>query len=375
MFDNRLEPIKILFVANTGWYLFNFRLAFAEYLRARGHEVLFVSPRDEYFPKLESAGFRVIDWPLGRKSLNPISEFRALLLLLRIYKEEKPDLCHHFTIKCVLYGSLAAMISHTRRVINSVTGLGHFFLSDRFVIRVLRAPIFFLYRFLANRRGTRYIFQNLEDQNLFEQLGLVPREICRLVRGSGIDLQYFSRTPLPQSRRILFASRMLKEKGIYELIEAVSLAQREEKFAMIFAGSVDEGNPSAISRQELDAWQSDGLIVYLGHLPSIREEIEKADIVVLPSYREGLPRILLEAAAMGRALIASDVPGCREVVQHEQNGLLVPARDAVALKQAILRLLRDETLRNSLSDAAAKTALDFGEENVYSSTLRVYEEL
>ncbi len=317
----------------------------------------------------------MIDWPLGRKSLNPISEFRALLLLLRIYKEEKPDLCHHFTIKCVLYGSLAAMISHTRRVINSVTGLGHFFLSDRFVIRVLRAPIFFLYRFLANRRGTRYIFQNLEDQNLFEQLGLVPREICRLVRGSGIDLQYFSRTPLPQSRRILFASRMLKEKGIYELIEAVSLAQREEKFAMIFAGSVDEGNPSAISRQELDAWQSDGLIVYLGHLPSIREEIEKADIVVLPSYREGLPRILLEAAAMGRALIASDVPGCREVVQHEQNGLLVPARDAVALKQAILRLLRDETLRNSLSDAAAKTALDFGEENVYSSTLRVYEEL
>lgn len=375
---------KVALVANSSWYLYNFRLSFLEGLRAEGYELVLIAPEDSYSDRLRQAGFRLLCLPLDRKGMNPFRDLLAVIRLARAYRVECPDIAHHHTVKCVLYGSLAARLAGLTgdgpATVNSITGLGHLFLSRSPVVRAARAALLVLYRMVARWPRVHFLFQNPDDLAVFARLGVALPGRFTLVRGSGIDLRRFH--PPAREReagpvRVLFASRLLKEKGLYELRQAALLLRdRGVPCELVFAGGLDEGNPSSLTFAEIEAWQAEGWMRWLGHVEAMDDLLRSADICVLPSWREGLPRSLLEAAASGRAIVATDVPGCREVVDHGNTGLLVPVRSPEALADAIERLARDPALRGRLGAAARAAAVaEFSDERIRAATLSIYRAL
>jgi glycosyltransferase involved in cell wall biosynthesis len=367
---------RVIISANMAWNLWNFRLPLARALRARGLEPVFVSPYDEYAARLEREGFRWVEWKMSRGSMNPFAELAALLRLIGIYRSERPACAHHFTVKCVLYGSLAARAADVPAVINAVTGLGHVFISQSLSARVLRPVVRALYRFVLGSPGVRVIFQNSDDLNAFREFKLVSEGNYSLIRSSGVDLERFKAVPEPPDAvpTVLFASRLIAEKGVRELIEAARLLrERGAKARFVVAGAADAGNPSSIPEDTLASWRAEKLAEFPGRVDSVESLIAGSAVVVLPSYREGVPRILLEAAAMGRPCVTTDVPGCREAVEDGVNGLLVPAKDAPALARALETLLSDRELRARYGGAGrAKVEREFGERAVIGKTLEVY---
>lgn len=376
--------MKIILFANTEWYLFNFRLSLAKALQAQGHEVLLISPPGEYGARLQAQGFRWEALPMDRKSLNPLLELRLLAYLCRLYRREQPALAHHFTIKCVVYGSIAALLARVPARVNAVAGMGYVFTNQALKARLLRPVVRGLMRLVLNGRGARLILQNNDDMAAFAKAGLARPELTRLVMGSGVDLARFTpRAPSVQAshdvqdKRVVLAARLLWDKGIAEYVEAArQLKAKGLPIRFLLAGAPDPGNPAAIPQAMLDGWQAEGLIELLGQVSDMAALFATADMVVLPSYREGLPKSLIEAAACALPLVTTDVPGCREVVTHEVDGLLVPVKDAKALANAIERLHLDPVWARQLGLAARARALkEFDERIVIRRTLAVYEEL
>jgi len=373
---------KVLLVANTSWYLYNFRLPLIRDLRERGFQVALVAPRDAHTSLLEAEGLTVHLWLVARSSVNPLAEAQALVDLLRIYRREKPDLVHHFTIKACLYGTIAAKAARVYRVINAVTGLGHVFLGTRKRSRLLRRAIKPLYRVVFKARRATVVFQNAADQEKLIQLGITDGERARLIRGSGVDIDHFRPThdsaghfhvPL----QLLFPSRLIREKGTRELLSACrQLWDDGLALELLVAGAIDTGNRSALKPDELAALQAEPRIRCLDHVADMAALYGACDIVVLPSWREGLSRALIEAAAMERPIITTDVPGCRDVVDHGRSGLLVPPHDARSIALAI-RLLHDNPdLARLFGKAARQKALaEFQVSLVNQSTLAQYERL
>ena len=281
----------------------------------------------------------------------------------------------------MLYGTIAAKLSGIRAVVNAVTGLGPVFLGTDWKARVMRPPLKWFYRTVLTARRVRVVFQNQDDLQTFTHLHLVMPDRTILIRGSGVDLQRFSPRPShpdePPTPIVLFASRLIREKGIEEFVEAARLLKRRQVKAVFqVAGSPDPGNHSSVSLGNLKSWQEEGLVDLLGHVDEVDDLIAHASLVVLPSYREGTPRILLEAAAMGKPIVATDVPGCREAVVHGENGLLVPARNASALAEAIEFLLRDPALRAKMGENGRRKMIqEFDCEDVARRTGQVYVKL
>ncbi len=342
-----------------------------------------VSPYDTYVDRLKAEGFthRVLT-RLSRRGMNPVLELIALLELTRLYWREKPRAVHHFTIKCVLYGTIAAKLTGVRSVVNAVTGLGHIFLGQRLVTRVARPAIRWLYRKILSARRGHVVFQNPDDLEAFIGAGLVTPEKTVIIRSSGVCLKKFAPRPggpeQPASGvpTVLFVGRLLKEKGIYDYVEAARIVKK--KFAVCFqvAGGPDPGNPSSLAADVIEAWNREGAVDLLGHVESIADVMALADLVVLPSYREGTPRVLLEAAAMGKPIVATDVPGCREVVQDGYNGRLVPLQDPEALAAAITEFLENPQRGRDFGMSGRKmVAENFSVETVVQETMGVYEQM
>ena len=376
--------MKIILFANTDWYLYNFRLSLARELQVQGHEVLLISPPGDHGAHLEALGFRWLQLPMDRKSLNPLQELRLLAYLCRLYRREQPALAHHFTIKCVVYGSIAALVARVPARVNAVAGMGYVFTNQALKARLLRPVVRGLMRLVLNGRGARLILQNNDDMAAFAKAGLARPELTRLVMGSGVDLARFTpRVPSVQAGpdvqpiRVVLAARLLWDKGIAEYAEAArQLKAKGLPIRFLLAGAPDPGNPAAIPQATLDGWEAEGLIELLGQVSDMAALFATVDMVVLPSYREGLPKSLIEAAACALPLVTADVPGCREVVTHEVDGLLVPVKDAKALASAIERLHLDPALARELGLAAWARALrEFDEKIVIGKTLAVYEEL
>ncbi|CAJ0888585.1 galacturonosyltransferase [freshwater sediment metagenome] len=373
--------MKCILFANTDWYLYNFRQSLAVALREQGHEILLVSPPGPYGEKLLSLGFRWVSAPMERRSLNPLRELILLGWLWRLMRNERPDIVHNFTIKCTVYGGVVGRLVKAGRV-NSVTGMGHVFINNSFKAQFLRSLLRPLMRLaLGGPRGI-LILQNTDDVQLFEKTGLIPFEQVRLVRSSGVDCSRFlppldQRASAREPLRIVLAARMLWEKGVREFVEAARLLKTEgRQLRFLLAGLPDPGNPASIPENALLRWEVEGLVEWLGHVEDMPKLLANADIVILPSYREGLPKTLIEAAACARPLITADVPGCREVVTHGVNGLLVPVRDAVALARAIAKLQDDPGLMRRLGEAAREKALiQFDERVVIAQTIAIYREL
>lgn len=368
--------MRILLLANTDWYLYNFRLALAKALRARGDEILLLAPPGRYVERLETEGFRWIPIALSRRGVNPAVELATVMRLARLYRRERPDLVHHFTIKCVLYGSLAARLAGVPRVVNAITGRGFVFMDRSWRARMMRFAATNLYR--TALRKSQVIFQNPEDRSAFVGAGLVTEGAIHLIRGSGVDIARFTPNIRPSGHnvRVLFASRLLRAKGIGEFVEAARIVavRAGDAVRFVVAGEPDPGNPDTVRDGELARWRAEGIVEFLGHRDDMPALLAESDIVVLPSYYEGTPRNLIEAAAAGLPLIATDVPGCREVVRHGCNGLLVPPRDASALAAAIVQLAGNRDLRAAMGAEARRIAVaEFSQEKVIAETLGVYE--
>jgi glycosyltransferase involved in cell wall biosynthesis len=371
---------KIILVANTDWYLYNFRLALAHFLRSQEFEVVLVSPPGRYALALQQAGFRWIEWKVGRQSLAPWAEAAALLQLARLYRQEKPALVHHHTIKPVLYGSLAARLAHIPAVVNSITGRGYVFVGEDRKARLLRRLAGPLYRLAFSFPNCAVIFENDIDRQYFIRGGLLQAGRARLIEGVGVDIARFSPAPEPEGIPVVvLPARMLWDKGAGVLVEAARLLHagtlpNERKLRVALVGVPDPGNPDSIGEDTLRGWKAEGAVEWWGWQEDMSTVYSRCHIVTLPTvYGEGVPTALLEAAACGKPLVATDAPGCRDVVHHESNGLLVPPNDPAALAAALRRLVDDPDLRGRMGVASRQLVLEkFTTEQVNAATLQVY---
>jgi glycosyltransferase involved in cell wall biosynthesis len=373
-------PLKVVFFANTEWYLYNFRLGFAKFLRDRGYEVVMVSPAGPYGARLMAEGFRWFGLDMDRRSIHPWRELKVLRQLSTLYAAEKPDIVHHFTIKCVVYGSLVAWRHGIRNRINALAGMGYVFTSTEAHARLLRPLVQRLVKTVVGGRQARLIIQNADDLTAVHNSRIAVPERIRLIRSSGVDVSLFR--PRESGRagrttRVLFAARLLRDKGIGEYIAAARvLKEKNVRVDLLVAGTPDAGNPTSVSPDQIRRWQDEGLITYLGHVTDMPALLNEIDIAVLPSYREGAPRSLVEAAAAGLPIVTTDVPGCREVVDSGVNGLLVPVRQVEPLVAAI-RFLHDypeERLRMGAA-GRSKVLREFDQRIVFEQTHAVYLEL
>ncbi len=374
----------VILTAHWDWVLYHYRLSFARALRENGYKVTFVCPTGNYLPKLEADGFPCVRWQISRKSLNPLREIISIVQLVGIYRRLKPDVVHHFTVKPNLYGTLAAYFAKVPAMINTFTGLGYLF-SDDSRAGALR---FFLYPFLrwaVNRPNAAVIFQTDSDRET-----LIKRKILNsdkrsvMIRGSGVDTSLFKRNgarpfnlPLSKKPVVLMASRLLWDKGIKEFIEmARTLKGQGVKADFWIVGAPDDGNPACISDRDIRKWLSEGHVEFLGHREDILEILRQADIAVLPSYYEGVSRFLLEAAAVGLPLVATDIDGCKSVVRSNINGFLIPPRDSGALAFTVSKLVHDPELRGQMGRASREIATrEFDERLIHQQFLKIYEEL
>ncbi len=367
--------MKVLISLNTAWNLVNFRAGLIRALVAAGYEVVAVAPTDEYAQRLVELGCRFVALPMDNKGTHPGRDLLLLWRFYRLLRRERPDVFLGYTVKPNVYGSLAA---HALRipVVNNIAGLGVVFINDSWLTRLVRG----LY-WLALSRSARVFFQNEDDRRLFVEGGLVRREVTGRVPGSGVDLGRFALVPLPifeERIRFLLVARMLWDKGVGEYVEAARIVKRRFANAdFLLLGFLDVQNPTAISRAQMDQWVTEGVVRYLGVSDDVRAEISTVDCVVLPSYREGVPRTLLEAAAMGRPIITTDAVGCREVVDDGVNGYLCQPRDAVdlATKMELMISLSPEERAKMGRHGRVKIESEFDEQIVIVKYLETIAEL
>jgi glycosyltransferase involved in cell wall biosynthesis len=317
---------------------------------------------------------------MNRRSLNPQRELGLIRRLAAIYTVEQPDLVHHFTIKCVVYGSLIARWHGIRNRVNAVTGMGYVFSGEGYRARLLRPIVRNLIRATLGGEGSRLILQNKDDLAAFIAAELASTERTHVIMGSGVDTSRFHPTSAsrsPNAMRVLLASRLLWDKGIREYIEAARLVKEAGlPVEFLLAGNPDPGNPASVPESQIEKWREGAAVQYLGHVAEMPRLLADIDVAVLPSYREGVPRSLLEAAACGLPIVTTDVPGCREVVRHGVNGLLVPARDPAALAAAIRFMWERPEERVRMGSAARQTVLkDFDQHIVFEKTFAVYSDL
>ena len=329
---------KVLIALNTAWNLVNFRAGLIRGLRDAGYEVVTIAPPDEHVPRLRELGCRYVPLAMDNKGTHPGRDMLLLWRYLLLLRKERPDVFLGYTVKPNIYGSLAAHALGIP-VINNIAGLGAVFIKRNWLTRLVRG----LYR-LALSRSQRVFFQNEDDRHTFVEGGLVRAEVTDRLPGSGVDLARFSSVFLMDAgrkgMRFLLIARMLWDKGVGEYVEAARLVrQRHPEAEFRLLGFLDVQNPSAISRAQMDEWVTEDVVRYLGSCDDVRPHIADADCVVLTSYREGVPRTLLEAAAMGRPIITTDAVGCREVVNDGVNGYLCRTRDAADLADKMERMI------------------------------------
>jgi glycosyltransferase involved in cell wall biosynthesis len=367
--------MKVLLTVNAAWNIWNFRRPIVEALLDDGHKVIILAPKDDAVPKLEALGCSFYHLEMNVKGLNPLQEPKTLLRLYRHFSNLQPDVILSFTIKNNIFGAISAKSAGIPFIPN-VTGLGTAFLSGGFLERVAIT----LYK-TAFRKLPAVFFQNEDDRNLFLERGLVTDHQARCLPGSGIDLDRFAATAYPSeggAPHFLMISRLLRDKGVLEYVGAARRVKAQHSGARFqLLGATDSENRTAIDRETVQSWEREGVIEYLGTVEDVRPMIEAAHCVVLPSYREGAPRTLIEAAAIARPLIATDVPGCRAVVDNGKTGFLCEARNEESLAaacEAFMALSSEE--RAAMGRAGrAKMEREFGQSIVLEAYRTVLRDL
>ena len=367
-------PQTILVASNTSWYLFNFRLNLMKELSSSGYHVIAVAPVDDYSERLRQLGIQFIPYSLDRRSINPLNELLALFRLCAIIRRLNPDLILSYTPKINIYASLVARMFAVP-IVNNVSGMGYAFIHKGILARLVTL----MYRF-ALSRSIKVFFQNNDDMRLFVNR-IVSPAIAERLPGSGVDIVRFAPTlALNRLDRFVFllVARMLRDKGIVEYVDAARIVHQsfpDVEFDLL--GFVDMQNPAPISSEQITAWVKEGVVRYLGATDNVKPYLARADCVVLPSYREGTPRSLLEAAAMGKPIIATDAIGCRDVVDDGVTGFFCKPRDADDLADKMLRMLRlsEDERREMGTRGREKMVREFDERIVLDKYMEVIRDI
>ncbi|AZY48084.1 glycosyltransferase family 1 protein [Bordetella avium] len=374
-----MSPTRLLFVVNNPAFFLSHRVALAIAAQAQGYEVHVATMDGPSVPQIQALGMTHHVIPMSRSGKKPMEELKTMLALYRLFRKLRPDLAHLVTIKPVLYGGIAARLARVPAMVAAISGLGYVFMAKGARARLVRAVVGRFYRLALGHPNSRVIFQNANDRDLLSRLGAVRSERVEMIRGSGVDLSRYRAEPEPPAPPVvvLMVARLLRDKGVYEFVEAARLLRQQGlNVRMRLAGGVDLGNPASIRADEVQAWARAGLVEALGERQDIAELYAASHIAVLPSYREGLPKSLIEAAACARAVVTTDVPGCRDAIDPDQTGLLVPPHDAPALAAAIARLVADPAQRQRMGQAGRRLAeREFSIDDVCRRHLAIYAAL
>lgn len=352
--------MRLLIIVNVDWFFCSHRLPVAIGALRSGYEVHIATTFTSSSCRelLSGYGFYLHDLTIDRSGKSSTSFLKNFLQIYGIFQTLKPDIVHLVTIQPVLLGGLAARAARVRRVVFAISGLGHVFLASSPLAKIRRFLVERLYQYALSVKRRAVVFQNPEDQSSLSRLCSLSAQESHLIPGSGVDLSVFSCRPFSEAQPVvLMASRLLATKGVREFVEAAS-ALKKRGFGAQFqlVGDPDFSNPAAISLDELNGWRDQGFVELLGDRNDLNELMARAHIVCLPSYREGLPKVLCEAAACGRAVVTTDEPGCRDAIENGVTGLLVPSRDSLALANAIEHLLLNPELIRSMGLAGRKRA-------------------
>ena len=370
---------RLLFVVTEDWYFVSHRLNLARAARNAGFDVGVATRVGRCADQIQSEGIDLFPLTfMRRSSRRPWIEFRAVRELIALYKKWRPTIAHHVAAKPVIYGGRAAQRAGVPAVVSALAGLGFVFTSANLEARTLRPIVVYAYRKSLRHPNSRLIVQNEADERVAIARNLISPSTITRIPGSGVDVAVFvPRDEPPGVPIILLAARMLVDKGVYEFVQAARIAKSRGVIArFVLVGDTDSENPAAISITQIKRWHAEGHVECWGHQADMPTTLNMAHVVCLPSYREGLPKVLLEAAACGRPLIASDVPGCREVAIHNETALLVPPRNAAALAGAMQTLAGDQQMRRRLGQRARELVCSqFTVEHVNQQTIDVYREL
>ncbi|MFL9879108.1 glycosyltransferase family 4 protein [Herbaspirillum rhizosphaerae] len=366
---------KILYLITEDWFFCSHFIERAVAARQSGYDVVVVAREGVHGKQIRDAGLRLVPLEIQRRGINPFKEMATIFRVLRIYRAERPDIVHHIALKPIFYGSFIARLTGLKNIVNAPVGMGFIFSSSSVLAKSLRPFVNLAMRFLLNPRGSCVVFENQDDLNDAISTDRVRQSDAVLIRGAGINLDAFPVKEEPTGKvTVVLTARMLWDKGVGEYVAAARLLlQRQTQARFLLVGAPDIGNPAAISLQQLEDWEREKVIEWLGHRQDIPEILSNSHIVCLPSYREGLPKSLLEALAAGRPVVTTDVPGCREVVRHEENGLLVPPKEVLLLAEALARLIDDADLRRKQGRKGRQRAeQEFSSQEVIGATLDLY---
>ncbi len=369
---------KLLFVVNVDWFFLSHRLPIALAAQRAGYEVHVAAGITDKLDILRSLGLHVHPLVLVRGRVGVLNAVRTVLDLQSIVKQVQPDVMHVVTIKPVLLGGLVARWMRVPALVSAVSGLGYVFTASGLKARLRRFVVSRVYALALGHYNQTVIFQNPDDRDILTAAVGLPVAKVAMIRGSGVDLAQFSATSVPVGVPVvIFPARLLADKGVFEFVAAAAVLRAKGVPArFVLAGMLDECNPTSVSQAQLDVWHADGVIENWGYRPDMPLALASAHLVVLPSYREGLPKALIEAAACGRAVVTTNVPGCRDAIEPGVTGVLVPVRDSAALAQAIEQLLTDAVKREAMGLAGRRLAeQEFDVNFVVGKHLSIYQRL
>jgi glycosyltransferase involved in cell wall biosynthesis len=375
--SSKSQP-KVLFVDNDVNSFYSYRIEMARATRDSGFDVHVAAPKGKAVEALKKEGFTFHPVPMTRSGLTPWKELGTIKTLYNLYREVRPDLVHHLRLKPVLYGGLAAYAARVPAVVGLLTGLGHVFTAETGKARIIRKAVVASCKIAFRRSNQRVIFQNPDDRFVFVENQILPAHKTVLIKGSGVDVKTWVPIPEPEGTPVVvLAARMLRDKGVVEFVEAAhSLRGAGVSARFVLVGETDPGNPTAISVEQLRRWADSGDVEWWGKRDNMQAVLAQSHVVCLPSLREGVPKVLIEAAACGRPIVATDAPGCREIVRHGDNGLLVPVKDSAALADALRVMVQNPDVRLTMGRKGRELVVEeFSSERVISETLSVYREL
>ena len=374
-----MDNKKIIYLVTEDWYFCSHRLSLAVAAKNTGFEVIVVTRVKNHRDEIERNGIKIINIDFHRRSKNIFKMFMTIRQIINIYIQERPLLVHHISLKPVVLGTVASLITRVPFVVNALTGLGSVFVSESLIVKTIKIILVEPILNILFSNNTWIILQNIDDKKRLKLLGVISESRSVLIRGSGVNTSQYINTPEKDGDPIVvFASRMIKHKGVAEFVAAAESLKKEKVNAkFVLVGDTDPGNPSSYTKDTLFKLQEEGIVEWWGYRKDMSDIFKNAHIICLPSlYGEGLPKVLLEAAASGRPIIASDIPGCREIVRDGENGILVPAKNTEALAKAIRDLINDKSMRQKMGDRGREIVEnEFSTEIINSQTLELYQKI
>ena len=370
---------RLLITANVDWFLISHRLCIAAEAAQQGWDVYVACEDTGRAQEIREAGVKFVNFPFSRSGTNPYEEAKTLKRFYDLYKKLKPDVVHHVTLKPVIYGSFAAKQTRIKGILNAVSGLGYAFTEGR--RGTVQSIMIKMMAYGFRRKNVSFIFQNQDDLKELQSLKVIAdSNTLNFIKGSGVDLTQFTQQPFPKKDKvqILLPTRMLWDKGVAEVRAASEILRKnyKGKITFILAGLADEENKAGVSAAYLKDWEEDNYVTWIGYQKNMVQVYSDSDIVLLPSYREGMPKTLIEACAIGRPIVTTDAIGCRECVDEGSNGFKVPVKSTAKLAEAIEKLIVNESLRIEMGQASREKAeKEFDQKNVIAKHLEIYETL